>query len=164
MQPGALYEEKITSKWMTAILIPVTGIMLFLLGYQVLIGPLGTPPAPTWFYLIMALLFLGVTLNFSKVIIRMTPSSIAVGYGIFKHTILWENIEGCFLDETSAVKYGGSGIRVTKVGGKSRIVYSVVGGPRVVLSLKEGRYKELAFSTNHPQEVMKLVKEWTHTK
>lgn len=162
MEPGTIYEEKITSKWIVAILICATGSMLFLLGYQVLVAPIGTPTVLTWFYLIMFLLFLGLTFVFSRLIIKMTPSSISVGFGPLKYVILWQNVEDCFLDETSELKYGGSGIRMTRVEGKSRIVYSIVGGPRVVLSLKEGRYKELAFSTRHPQEVMKVIKEWAH--
>lgn len=162
MQPGTIYEEKITSKWITLVLAPVTGVMLFLLGYQVIRGPFGDRPAPTWFFLIMFLLFLGITMNFSRLIIRMTPSSVSIGYGILKHTIPWTNIENCFLDEASVLRYGGAGIRIVKIEGKTRIVYSVVGGPRVVLALKEGRYKEIAFSTAHPQEVMRFVKEWAH--
>lgn len=162
MEPGAIYEEKVISRWMAAILMIVTGIMLFLLGYEIVVAPIETPPVLTWFYLVMFLLFLGLTLVFSRLIIKMTPASISVGYGPLKQVILWQNIEDCFLDETSALRYGGAGVRVTKVEGKSRIVYSVVGGPRVVLSLKEGRYKELAFSTRHPQEVMSVIKEWAH--
>lgn len=61
MESGAIYEEKITSKWIVAILICATGSMLFLLCYQVLVVPIGTPTVLTWIYLIMFLLFLGLT-------------------------------------------------------------------------------------------------------
>lgn len=160
MQPGSVYEEKLFSKWITIILASVTGIMLFFLVYQIVKGPLGAKPAPTWFLLVLALLFLGFTINFSRVIIRMTPEHVSIGYGLFKHKIPWEIVENCYLDETSAVRYGGSGIRITKVGEKWRIVYSVIGGPRVVLSLKEGRYREVAFSTKNPDQVMSIIKQY----
>ncbi len=160
MQPGSIYEEKLFSKWITIILASVTGIMLFFLVYQLVKGPLGTKPAPTWFLLVLTLLFLGVTINFSRVIIRITPEHVSLGYGLFKHKIPWRIVENCYIDETSAVRYGGSGIRVTKVGDKWRIVYSVVGGPRVVLSVTEGKYKEVAFSTKNPDQVMNLIKQW----
>lgn len=164
MYPGAIYEEKIFSKWITAILAPVTALMFFLLGYQILVAPVGSNPAPTWILLILSLFFLGITMVFSRLVIRITPASVTVGYGIFKHTIPWDNIENCFLDESSAVKYGGSGIRIAKIGGKLRLVYSVIGGPRVVLSLKEGKYQELAFSTKNPEEVTRIIKEWVGTR
>ena len=164
MQPGAIYEEKIFSKWITAILAPVTALMFFLLGYQILVAPVGSNPAPTWILLILSLLFLGITMIFSRLVIKITPGSVTVGYGIFKHTIPWDNIENCFLDESSAVKYGGSGIRIAKIEGKLRLVYSVIGGPRVVLSLKEGRYQELAFSTRNPGEITRIIKEWAGTR
>jgi hypothetical protein len=104
---------------------------------------------------------LGVTINFSRLIIRIRPYSISVGYGIVKYIIPWENIESCFLDESSAIKYGGAGIRITREEGKWKLVFSVVGGPRVVVSLRKGRFKEIIFSTEHPQDVMKIIKEWT---
>lgn len=160
MQPGSIYEEKLFSKWITTILASVTGIMLFILVYQLVKGPIGAKPAPTWFFLVMSLLFLGLTIGFSRVIILMTPEHVSIGYGLLRQKIPWGTIEDCYLDETSAVRYGGSGIRIAKVGEKWRIVYSVVGGPRVVLSVKEGKYREIAFSTKNPDQVMSLIKQW----
>jgi hypothetical protein len=160
MQQESVYEEKLFSKWITIILTSATAIMFFFLVYQLVERPIGGKPAPTWILLVIGLIFLGLTINFSRIIIRMTPEHVSIGYGIFKHEIPWETVENCYIDETSAVRYGGSGIRVTKVGDKKRIVYSVVGSPRVVLSLKEGTYKEVAFSTRNPDQVMSIVNQW----
>lgn len=159
MQSDNIYEEKIFSKWTTGIVGFFTVGFLFVLIYQIFVGPIGANPAPNWFFLLMLLLFLGVTINFSRLIIRMTPQSIAVSYGIFKHTIIWGNIEDCYLDGASAIRYGGWGIRIGKVEGKWRFVYNVMGGPRVVLSFKKGRFSEFVFSTKSPDEVMKKIKE-----
>ncbi len=159
MQTKNLYEEKIFLKWTAGILTSITTVFLFLLFYQILVGPIGTNPAPNWFFLFMFLLFLGVMINFSRLTIRMTPRSISIGYGIIKHSILWENVEDYYLDEASTIRYGGWGIRIAKVKGKWRLVYNVVGGPRIVLSLKRGRFKEFVFSTKNPEEVIKIVKE-----
>jgi len=159
MQTENIYEEKIFSKWITVILVSVTVGLLFVLVYQILLEPIGTRPAPSWFFLIMFLLFLGVTINFSRLIIRMTHRSLSVGYGIFKRTILWENVENCYLDDASTIRYGGWGIRIGRVKGKWRLVYNVIGGHRVVLSLKKGRFKEFVFSTKNPEEVMNVVKQ-----
>ena len=159
MQTKNFYEEKIFLKWTAGILTTITTVFLFLLFYQILIGPIGTNPAPNWFFLFMFLLFLGVMINFSRLTIRMTPRYISVGYGIIKHSILWENVEDCYLDKASTIRYGGWGIRIAKVKGKWRLVYNVVGGPRIVLSLKRCRFKEFVFSTKNPEEVIKIAKE-----
>ncbi|MBU7023472.1 MAG: hypothetical protein HXS40_04830 [Theionarchaea archaeon] len=162
MQPGTIYEEKILSKWMAAIFVSITILMLFLLVYQILVKPLGSKPAPTWFYLIMALLFVGIGFVFGRLTIRMTPASISVGYGPLGQSFKWDNVVGCSLDETSAVQYGGAGLRMAKIGGNWRIIYNVIESPRVVLSLREGRFREVVFSTRHPQDVIKTIKEWAH--
>jgi hypothetical protein len=83
--------------------------------------------------------------------------SVVVGYGIFKRTTFWENIERCYLDEVSSIRYGGWGIRIGRVKGRWRLVYNVIRGPRVVLSLKKGWFREFVFSTKNPEEVMKIV-------
>lgn len=159
MQTENIYEEKIFSKWSTVIMVAFTVFLLYALIYQILVEPIGARPAPNWFSLFMFLLFLGITINFSRLIIRMTHRSLFVDYGIFKHTIHWENIEDCYPDEASVIRYGGWGIRIGRVKGKWRQVYNVIGGPRVVLLLKKGRFKEFVFSTKNPEEVMKVVKE-----
>ncbi|MCK4630513.1 MAG: hypothetical protein KAT40_03660 [Bacteroidales bacterium] len=159
MQTKNFYKEKIFSKWTVGILSVITAVFFFLLFYQILVGPIGTNPAPNWFFLFMFLLFLGMMINFSRLTIKLTPKHISVGYGVIKHSIPWENVEDCYLDEASTIKYGGWGIRIAKVKGKWRLVYNVVGGPRIVLSLKRGRFKEFAFSTKNPEEVIKIAKE-----
>jgi hypothetical protein len=161
MEPGTIYEEKIFSKWITAILVPVTFFMVLILIYQILMGPVGTNPASNLFLLGMFLLFLGLTITFSRLIIRIAPGFISVGFGFFKQKISLENIENCYLDEASAVKYGGSGIRIGRVEGKWRLVYSIIGGPRIVLSLRKERFKEVAFSTKQPEKIIRTLKEWT---
>jgi hypothetical protein len=109
----------------------------------------------------MFLLFLIITINFSTLSIKMTSRSVVVGYGIFNRTIFWENIERCYSDEVSSIRYGGWGIRIGRVKGKWRLVYNVIGGPRVVLALKRGRFNEFVFSTRNPEEVMKVVRHMT---
>ena len=117
MKTKIFYEEKIFSKWTVGILTLFTAVFLFLLLYQILAGPIGTNPASNWFFLFMFLLFLGVMINFSRLTIRMTPNYIFIVYGIIKHSILWEDVDDCYLDEASTIKYGGWGIRIAKVKG-----------------------------------------------
>ena len=159
MLENKFYEEIIFSKLFTGITAIFSTIFLFLLSYQMLIGPIGTSPALNWFFLFIFLFFLGITINFSRLTIRMTSNSIKVGYGISKYTILWKNIEDCYLDKTSIRRYGGWGIRLSKVKGKWRLVYNVIGYPRVLLSLNQGKFREFVFSTKTPEEVIKIIKQ-----
>jgi len=160
MQGDNLYEEKISSKWwMTGILTAFTAGFLFALVYQILVGPIGTHPALNWFFSPMFLLFLGAAINFSRLTIRITHLSVKVSYGIFKHTITRENIKDCYLDETSIISYGGWGIRIGRFKGKWRLVYNVIGVPRVMLSLKKGKFKEFVFSTEKPEEVINIIRQ-----
>jgi hypothetical protein len=162
MQPGAIYEEKILAKWLTAIFGSIAALMLFLLVRQVLVRPLVSRPALKWFFLVIFLLSVVLAFIFSRLTIRMTPASISVGYGPLGQTINWDNVADCFLDETSEVRYGGAGIRMTRIRGSWTIVYDVIESPRVVISLKEGRFKEVVFSTRHPQDVMKIINQLAH--
>ena len=159
MQVENIYEEKVFSRGLTVVLAVATISLLFVLLYQTIVGPIGTRPAPNWFFLAMFLLFLGLTVNFSNLSIRITPRYLSVGYGIFKHNISWENVGDCYLDEASTVRYGGWGIRIGRVKKKWRLVYNVIGGPRVVLSLNKGKFNEFVFSTNNPQKVIEIVKQ-----
>jgi hypothetical protein len=161
MHSDYLYEETIFLWGLTALLSIFTAVFLFLLVYQSLVGPLGEDPAPNWLLLYMSLLFLFITITFRALSIKMTARSVVVGYGIFTRTIFWENIERCYSDEVSSIRYGGWGIRIGRVKGKWRLVYNVIGGPRVVLALKRGWFGEFVFSTKNPEEVMKVVRQMT---
>ena len=123
---------------------------------------MGDKPAPDWFYLMMCLFFVLMTfviVNFSKLVIKATSKSLTVAYGMFKRVIPWEDIADCYPDEVSVFgHYGGYGIRIGRVNGKTRLVYNVLGGERVVLGLKKGRFNEFVFSTNNPDAVMDVIK------
>ncbi len=153
-----LYQERILSRWTVVIGTVVTAVMLFMLIYQIIFGPVGDRPAPNWFFLIMFLLFLGITINFSFLRIAITAHYLIVAYGVFKRMILWREIENCYLDDASILNYYGWGIRIGRVRGKWRLVYNVIGSPRVVLTLKTAGFKEFVFSTNQPDKVMAIVK------
>ena len=163
MQADSIYEETVPFpliRVVLAILTIFTLLMLFLLVYQLIIGPLGSKPAPSWFYLVMFLFLAVITVfitNFTKLSIKITSQAINISFGMIKQTILWGGIEDCYLDEAAPLSYGGWGIRIAKVKGKWRRVYNVVGYSGVVLSLNKGRFREFVFSTNNPQEVLGIV-------
>ena len=154
---STIYEERIYSRWNILIMGTVVAAVLAALIGQLISGPLGAKPAPNTFFIGMILLFLALGANFATLTIRVTIHGISVGYGIIRHQIPWGEVIGCRVDEASALRYGGWGIRVGCVGGKRRLVYSILGAPRVVVERRLGRYEEFVFSTRNPEAVMKAI-------
>ena len=154
-----LYEERIYSRWNIIIMSVVVVALVVVLIRQLVAGPVGTDPAPNWLFVGLILLFLVLGVNFATLIIRVTIQGITVGYGIIRHHIPWGHIVSCRLDQASAVRYGGWGIRTAWVGGKRRLVYNILGAPRVVVEKRLGKYHEFVFSTKNPEGVMKAINE-----
>jgi hypothetical protein len=136
----------------------VTVFMIITLAYLILEESADEDPifVPIFTTIIISLVFL--TLNFGRLSIKVDYHTVTVGYGIIKKRIPLENIKDCNIDETPAIKYGGAGIRTIKIKGEWILVFNVVGGPRVALSLRQGRYKKFVFSTKNPEEVINVIK------
>ena len=156
---GILYEERIYSRWNILIMSVVVLALLGALIWQLVAGPLGTRPAPSWFFVGMIVFFLAIGINFATLTIGVTALGVTVGYGIIRHHIPWSNIAGCRLDKASAARYGGWGIRLGWADGKKRLVYNILGGPRVIVEKRQGSYPEFVFSTRNPEGVMKAINE-----
>jgi len=146
-----------------AVFVVLAVFFLAMFVQQIVAEPLGDKPAPDWFYAAMCLFFVFMTFimgNFTKLMVKATSKSLTVSYGIFKRVMPWEDIADCYPDESSSLgTYGGYGIRISQVNGKSRLVYNVLGSSCVVLGLKKGRFNEFVFSTNDPDAVMAVIKE-----
>ena len=158
MDPDIIYHEKFTAKGFIAILSPLAATMFIILLYHLFIE--SAEPFLSWtlFFSAMFIAFFFLTINFASLSITLTNETIAVGFGIIKHRVLLKDVVNCAPDEVSSMKYGGFGIRVAKVKGKKRLVYNTIGTPRCVLSLKEGKFHEFAFSTKNPEEVINVLR------
>ena len=166
MQPNEIYREEIPfpiGRLMVWIMTGITALMLYLFIYQTTTGrPVGNEPAPDWVYLVMVVVFAGMTVlikNFTRLTIGMTPDALTVAFERIKYTIPWHNIAGCYQDNNPGIVYGGWGIRSGRARGKSVLVYNIIGPKRVILELKKGRFKQFAFSTRRPEEVMVIVQQ-----
>lgn len=95
--------------------------------------------------------------SFSKFTVVLTNSGISVGFVVSKGRFRWDEVEGCYLDEASAIRYGGFGIKGGVFEGKKRLVYNVTGAKRVVLRVKGRKYDEFVFSTRNPEAVMRII-------
>ncbi len=156
---ATMYEEKILSRRNIVIMSIVVLGLLAALIYQLVVGPLGTQPAPDALLVGMILFFVALGINFSTLSIKVRVDGITVGYGIIRHHLDWGNIVGCRPDEFSAARYGGWGIRTAWAGGKRRLVFNIIGAPRVVVEKRTGKHHELVFSTRNPEAAMKAINE-----
>lgn len=151
------YEETVVAWRLAATLGIVTVLLVGAFLHQTILGDLAVQSSRGAFFLGMSALFAAITLNFSRLRIRASDAGLTLAYGIFGSTIAWDRITACSADDTSVVRYGGWGIRVTKVGGEWRLVYNTIGEPRVVVTLTDGRFGEVAFSTRHPEKVIGVI-------
>jgi len=162
MDMDTLYKESLSS----LLLIVVMGIMgaitiMFLVFYIIQATGGGIDDSPSWYWLMMFLVFLVVTVfitNFRKLSIAITTSAITVRYGMMKSIILWENIEKCTYDKDSSLGYGGFGLRISRGHGTWIRAYNLLNRPRIALDLKAGRSRRIVFSTDNPDQIMEIAK------
>jgi hypothetical protein len=147
----------------TGLMVVITLLILTLFATQLSGNPIGDFPMPFWLYLVMVLSSALVTFilaNLIRLTIGITPHYITVAFGIFKQTISWENVSGCYVAwGSSAPDYWSWGVSVRRVSGKWRRGFSVSGCSNVVLQREEGMFKEFAFSTKDPERVMDIIRQ-----
>ena len=152
-----IYEERLFSRWITLLVSAVTLMLLWRVLEQLQLGASGG--GPVWLLALMLILFTLIAVNFAWLTIRITDEEVVIAYGVIRHRIQWEDIEGCYVDEASATWYGGYGIRLGWYKGKRRLIYNTIGDPRVVLLTRNSSTPEFVFSTGNPNEVVNRVHE-----
>jgi len=138
--------------------------LAFFFLYQLVAESFGNRSAPNWYFLLMFLVFtLGsyFMFNIRKLTINISIQRIMIALGIFKYTVRWDNIEGYYLDKSFGMRYGGWGIRLTRLNGRWTLVYNITTGSRIALQLRKGRFRQFIFSTNHPKMIMSIIKQQT---
>lgn len=111
-----------------------------------------------WLFLAVAIFLAFLIINFHCLTIKLTNQAITVGIGFVQSSIEWEKVLDIFMDEGTSLKYGGWGLRTRKYGDTRRKVYSLMKLPRVILTLKEGKFGEIAFSTKNPEKLISIIK------
>ena len=163
MKTDAVYHETIpflVARVATILMGGLSIMFLVFLLLQVLDTPIGDNPPPNWMYLILSLVFIATTwlvYNLKTLTISIDQDSVTVSYGRISYTIALANIEAATVDTNLGILYGGWGIRMASIKGESALIYNVISRPRVVLKLRNGRFKQFAFSTRQPDEVIRLV-------
>ncbi len=154
-----LYEEKLSSIWITLIFLFIALFFLFLILYQVFIGPLENNSAPNWVLTIIFLVFLFLSYNFIRLVNQITPEFLIISYGIIKHKIPLGNIEEIKLYESSFLRYGGWGLHFGRSEGKRYIAYTIPGASNLTLQLNKGRFRKIIFSTKYPNKLIDIINE-----
>jgi len=139
------------------------GIVFLILYIIQIAGNLGIgDELPSFFFLIMAAVMFAVAVflfNLTKLRLGITTDAVGASFGFIKFEVPFSNVEDVYADEKSSLKYGGWGVRVTKAKEGWLLAYTSVGYKRLVLELKEHKYKRFIFSTAHPEEVVNVIKQ-----
>ncbi|MGB2897385.1 MAG: hypothetical protein WBB65_14630 [Anaerolineales bacterium] len=154
MADKLIYEERVYSGWTGALFLGFTILFLVLLIWRMSTGSRDILSAAFFFF------FFFYSINYRTLIIRLTPESLNLKFGIFTWTIQVDNIENCRLDDLPILmRYGGAGIHFMLIRGRYRASFNFLEHPRVVIALKTkaGPVRDISFSTVHPNEVIQIV-------
>jgi hypothetical protein len=149
-----IYEETIYLTWLIIVFILILGGVYLT---QSLV-PDDQKPAMNLVFIIVVLAAF-FTANFLILRIKITQEYLSVSFGLFKQIMHWEEINNCYVDEPPAWEFNGYGIRYTRINGR-RVQGYVMGSPKVIISLNQGKYPHFVFTTRNPQEVCSLIKDY----
>lgn len=152
-----IYQETIYWKLILALIAVVDVPLIISLYFALTLSP----PSDPYEVPILVVIFVVITAivtSFSRFSVVLTNSGLAVGFGASKGRFRWDEVEDCYADEASAVRYGGFGIKGGVYQGKKRLVYNVTSAKRVILKVKGRKYDEFVFSTKNPEQVMRLIR------
>lgn len=153
-----VYEEKISSHKTTVLFIVLTIFFFMLSAWRWITRSLDTLACVL---LCFSVLFLFYSLNYRTLVIQIFPTFLKLRFGLFAWTESLENIEDCLPDELPALlRYGGAGIHFMNVAGRYRANFNFLQYPRVVVRLrkKRGLVRDLSFSTQQPEEILRHIR------
>lgn len=153
------YTEKVTSKKTELLFSGLALLFLLLALWRVNAAGPGTL---TTLLLAAFLFFLFYTFNYRSLTIHLTPRQLRLRFGVFRWTIPLENVERFYQDDISLQRIGGAGVHFSSFGSRYRAMFNFLEHPRVVVGLKEkrGPVRDVAFSTQQPERVLALLREY----
>lgn len=153
-----IYRERLSSIRTEALFVALSVIFfsLFILRYSKL-----SWDGLTITFFVFFVFFLFYSINFKTLNISITHEFLHLTFGIFSWNVAIVDIETSYIDENSILRYGGAGIHFMWIKGKYRAFFNFLEYPRVVVTFKrkKGPVREIAFSTNKPEQVIKLLSE-----
>jgi len=157
MTDNLIYSERLSSKWTEALFIILTILFLMLLIWRVNTGSLDILSVA--FFCLFGLFFF-YSVNYRTLIIRLTPETVKLRFGIFTWTIPLDNVEECRLDDIPVLmRMGGAGIHFMVIRKRYRASFNFLEHPRVVIALKRkvGLVQDISFSTRRPDDVLQRI-------
>jgi hypothetical protein len=159
MADDPVYEERLSSNWTEALFAGLTLLFLMLLIWRIGAGSQDILSASL---LILFLVFLFYSVNYRTLIIRLTPRSLNLRFGVFAWRIPLSNTGECGRDSLPRLMwYGGAGIHFMLIRKRYRASFNFLEHPRVVIALrrKVGPVQDVSFSTRHPDQVIQLLRD-----
>ena len=149
-----IYEERIwLNPWLTLLMGIMIGSFSIIGLVQLFYGiSIGSRPAPTVFHLGLALLFVFVYLNFSKLDIDINTERIEVRYGLVRKVVPMKEIVSYEPHIAGFHLYGGIGIRR---GVDGSLAFTTSFGNSMKIHVRSGR--PFVFSTNKPYEIVDVI-------
>ncbi|MQY83312.1 hypothetical protein GH157_06450 [archaeon] len=154
MREETIYEERIwLNPWLTLLMGIMIGAFSIIGLVQLFYGiPIGRRPESPVLYFGVALLFVFVYLNFSKLDIDINTERIEVRYGLVKKVIPMKEIVSYEPHFAGFYLYGGIGIRR---GVDGSLAFTTSFGNSMKIHMRSGR--PFVFSTNKPYEIVKTL-------
>jgi hypothetical protein len=157
MNDNLLYHERVTSNRTEILLLALAALFFLLLAWRVNADGLDVLAAVFLFFFVV---FLFYSVNYRTLIIRLTPESLKLTFGIFTWTVALDNIEACHLDDIPLfMRMGGAGIHFMFIRKRYRASFNFLEYPRVVIEFKRkaGPVRDISFSTRHLDDVLRLI-------
>jgi hypothetical protein len=153
-----IYEEELSSNRTEILFIVLTILFLSLSYWRIAEDDFSLL---TIIFILLFIFFLFYSLNYRILHICMTSDSLFLSFGIFKWTIAFSNIKTWYLDDMYTRLIGGAGIHFMFVRKKYRAYLNFLEYQRVVVVLKrkKGPVAQIAFSTECPEQVMRLLEK-----
>ena len=154
-----IYTERVSSNRTEALFLALTLLFAMLLLWRVNAGSLDLLAA-VFLYLFGFFFFYSV--NYRTLIIRLTPDSLKLTFGIFTWIVPLDNIEECRFDELPLLmRMAGAGIHFMRIRKRYRASFNFLEHPRVVVTFKRkrGPVCNISFSTRRPDDVLQLIQE-----
>ena len=141
----------------------IAAAMLGLLVYHFAIKLIDETPGIGWLFLtefaVMTVVAI-VVAQFSHLDVVLTYQAIIIKFGRIQKSIPWTDVQAYHtVTEGRFLTGGGFHLGAGRRGWYAE--YTVLGKPRVVLSLNTGRIRRVIFSSANPQEIARIIKKQT---
>jgi Ca2+/Na+ antiporter len=160
MTDDLIYEERLSSNRTEALFLALTILFLMFLIWRVNASGLDVIAVV---FLFLFCFFLFYSVNYRTLIIRLTPESLKLTFGIFTWTVPLDNVKECRLDDDIPLlmRMGGAGIHFMFIRKRYRASLNFLEYPRVVIALKRKAVlvRDISFSTRRPDDVLRFIRE-----